>query len=74
MRRITRGASFDHLVGAGEQGRRKTRIIAFFATRGQEDRLFGCGDQSGRTSAPIGPQAVQTIPAGATRLCPPYAC
>jgi hypothetical protein len=26
-----------------------------------EGPLFVCGDQSGRTSAPINPQAVQTI-------------
>ena len=26
-----------------------------------DGRLFVCGDQSGRTSAPIRPQAVQTI-------------
>jgi hypothetical protein len=26
-----------------------------------DGRLFVCGDQSGRTSAPINPQAVQTI-------------
>jgi len=33
------------------------------AARGghHDGRLFVCGDQSGRTSAPIRPQAVQTI-------------
>ena len=31
-------------------------------TRAHDGRLFVCGDQSGRTSAPTRPQAVQTIP------------
>jgi hypothetical protein len=30
-------------------------------TADHDGRLFVCGDQSGRTSAPIRPQAVQTI-------------
>jgi hypothetical protein len=37
------------------------RALPFHPATFYDGRLFVCGDQSGRTSAPISPQAVQTI-------------
>jgi len=45
----------------------KTQTETLIGAVHWDGRLFVCGDQSGRTSAPINPHAVQTIRAQSAR-------